>query len=175
MTVRRAVAWFVVVPFAGVSVLLGHRIAYAIAGAPADNLHGYLAHAPQLFAVLATGAVLGLAADTRARRRSPVPLAVVGVVAFVIQEHLERLIHTGHVPFLLTSPTLWLGIALQLPLAVAIWLIARRMAESLRSMPQRRRPPRADAFPVVFADMAARPAPRSRVFAHPGRGPPAGL
>lgn len=164
-----------VTPLAGVSVLVGHQIAYALSGAPTDSLHGYLAHAPQLLAVVATIAILGLAGDARARRRSPVPLAVLGIVAFVIQEHLERLIHTGHVPFLLTSPTLWLGIALQLPLAVAIWLIARRMAESLGSMPQRRMPPRADSFPLVFADMAALPATRSRVFAHRGRGPPASL
>ena len=67
-------------------------------------MHDYLAHAPQVVFILASLAVLGLAADARARRHSPVPLATLGVGAFVAQEHLERLIHTGHVPFLFASP-----------------------------------------------------------------------
>ena len=42
--------------------------------------------------------------DSRARRHSPAPLASLAIVAFVAQEHLERLIHTGQLPFLLTTP-----------------------------------------------------------------------
>ena len=105
-------------------------------GCPTGELHGYLAHAPQVVLILATLSLLGLAADARARRRSPVPLSLLAIVAFVVQEHLERLIHTGEMPFLLTSPVLWLGIALQLPLALAVWWVARRLADDLAAPPR---------------------------------------
>ena len=142
---RRTLTWLVTLPFAAASVVLGHAIAYRRhRHARPAGMHDYLAHAPQVVFILASLAVLGLAADSRARRHSPVPLAALGVGAFVAQEHLERLIHTGHVPFLLASPVLWLGIALQLPLAVAIWLVARRLAEDIAAPVRRaaRRVPR---------------------------------
>ncbi len=95
---RRALTWVLLLPFAAASVLIGHVVAYRVTGAPADGLHGYLAHAPQVVLILATLALLGLAADARARRSSPLPLALLAIGAFVAQEHLERLIHTGDVP-----------------------------------------------------------------------------
>ena len=128
---RRTLTWLVTLPFAAASVVIGHAIAYSVTGTPTGGMHDYLAHAPQIVFILASLAVLGLAADTRARRHSPLPLAVLGVGAFIAQEHLERLIHTGHVPFLFASPVMWLGIALQLPLAVTIWFVARRLAEDI--------------------------------------------
>ena len=99
------------------------------------------------------------------------PLAALGVGAFVAQEHLERLIHTGHVPFLFASPTLWLGIALQLPLAVAIWFVARRLAEDIATPVRRtvRRVPRLVQLlaPLVLPRVASAPG-----AAFPARGPP---
>src|SRR4051794_33097570 len=106
---RRTLTWLVTMPFAAASVLVGHANTYRPPGMPVDDLHGYLAHAPQVVLILATLALVGLAADARARRSSPVPVASLALAAFVTQEHLERLIHTGHVPFLLASPVLWLG------------------------------------------------------------------
>src|SRR3954451_3375361 len=128
---RRTLTWLVTLPFAAASVVLGHAIAYGVTGTRTGGMHDYLAHAPQVVFILASLAVLGLAADGRARRHSPLPLAFLGISAFVAQEHIERLIHTGHLPFLLASPVLWLGIALQLPLAIAIWFVARRLAEDI--------------------------------------------
>ena len=139
---RRTLTWLVTLPFAAASVVLGHAIAYSVTGTPTGGMHDYLAHAPQVVFILASLAVLGLAADTRARRHSPLPLAALGIGAFIAQEHLERLIHTGHVPFLFASPVLWLGIALQLPLAVAIWFVARRLAEDIATPRAPRRAPR---------------------------------
>ena len=89
---RRALTWVLLLPFAAASVLIGHVVAYRVTGAPADGLHGYLAHAPQIVLILATLALLGLAADARARRSSPLPLVLLAIFAFVAQEHLERLI-----------------------------------------------------------------------------------
>ena len=167
--------WLVTMPFAAVSVLIGHAIAYRVAGAPAGTpageLHGYLAHAPQIVLILATLALVGLAADSRARRRSPVPLAFLAITAFVTQEHLERLAHTGHLPFLLTSPTLWLGIALQLPLAAAVWIVARGLAGDLAAS-GRRVAPRVVRLSLLLRAGFSQPLASLPPVAHPGRGPP---
>jgi hypothetical protein len=168
---RRAVAWLVVLPFAAASVLLGHWIAYGVVGDPSDDLHGYLAHAPQVVLVLATLALLGLATDARVRRRSMAPLAGLATVAFVVQEHLERLIHTGELPFLLTSPVLWLGIVLQIPIGLAIWWLARRVAEDLATS-ARRNVPRLSAFAVPLVPPAAKRIAAPACESRSGRGPP---
>jgi uncharacterized membrane protein len=168
---RRTLTWLVTLPFAAASVVLGHAIAYGVTGTPTGGMHDYLAHAPQVVFILASLAVLGLAADARARRHSTVPLAALGVGAFVAQEHLEQLIHTGHVPFLFASPVLWLGIALQLPLAAVIWLVARRLAEDIAAPTRRpaRHVPRLVQVlaPLVLPLVASAPA-----GAWPARGPP---
>ena len=171
MGVRRVVLWPLVLPFAGVSVLVGHWAAYRLAGIPDDGLHEYLRHAPQLVAILATLGLVGLACDARARRSSPVPVALLGAIAFAAQEHVERLVHTGHLPFLLTSPVFLIGIALQLPLAVLIWVAARSVAGGLR--PRRRRPaPCLALLPLVLAPVSACVPCGAAVCAVRGRAPP---
>ena len=131
-------------------------------------MHGYLAHAPQLVLdprlagrCSASPPTLARAATRRCRsRRSP-------SVAFVAQEHLERLIHTGHLPFLLTSPVLWLGIALQVPLAVAVWLVARRLAEDIAAPVRAARPAARPRSPAAAraASAAASPSPAAPLHA----------
>src|SRR6478735_902267 len=168
---RRTLIWLVTLPFAAASVVLGHAIAYGVTGTPAGGMHDYLAHAPQVVFILASLAVLGLAADSRARRHSPVPLAALGIGTFVAQEHLERLIHTGHVPFLFASPVLWLGIALQLPLAAVIWLVARRLAEDIAA-PARRPARQVPRLVQLLAPLVLPPVASAPVGACPARGPP---
>jgi hypothetical protein len=170
--VRRTLTWLVTLPFAAASVLIGHAIAYRMVGMPTDDLHNYLAHAPQIVLILVTIALVGLAGDSRARRQSPAPLASLGILAFVAQEHVERLIHTGQLPFLLTNPVLWLGIALQVPLAIAVWIVARRVAEDIAA-PERRTVVRVAHFALDLIAIVTRLAPAVAVAAHPGRGPPA--
>ncbi len=168
---RRTLICLLLVPFAAVSVLVGHIVAYRVTGAPADDVHGYLAHAPQVVLILATLALLGLAADARARRSTPMPLALLAIGAFVAQEHLERLIHTGEVPFLLTSPALWVGVALQLPLTLAVWWFARRVACDLVSS-QRRAAPRLVALSLPEGAPAGIPLVSRLAIVASGRGPP---
>ena len=168
---RRTLTWLVTLPFAAASVVLGHAIAYGVTGTPTGGMHDYLAHAPQVVFILASLAVVGLAADVRARRHSPVPLAALGIGAFVAQEHLERLIHTGHVPFLFASPVLWLGIALQLPLATVIWLVARRLAEDIAA-PARRPARQVPRLVQLLAPLVLPPVASAPVGACPARGPP---
>ena len=135
-------------------------------------MHDYLAHAPQIVFILASLAVLGLAADTRARRHSPLPLAVLGIGAFVAQEHLERLIHTGHVPFLFASPVMWLGIALQLPLAVGDLVRRAQAGRGHRHAgAPRRRAASHDSFSCSPRSFCRR-SRRRPARACPARGPP---
>jgi hypothetical protein len=169
---RRTLTWLVTMPFAAASVLLGHAIAYRATGMPAGDVHGYLEHAPQVVLILASIAVLGLAADSRARRQSPVPLAGIGVAAFVAQEHLERLVHTGHIPFLLASPVLWLGVALQLPLAVVVWLLSRCVAEDIAAPLCHTLPRRLALLPVALAPAGVTALAGSARATRSGRGPP---
>ena len=168
---RRTLTWLVTLPFAAASVVIGHAIAYGVTGTPTGGMHDYLAHAPQIVLILASLAVLGLAADTRARRQSPLPLAGLGIGVFIAQEHLERLIHTGHVPFLFASPVMWIGIALQLPLAVTIWFVARRLAEAIAT-PVRRVARRVPRLVQLLAPLVLPPVASAPGAAFPARGPP---
>jgi len=168
---RRALICLLLLPFAAASVLIGHVVAYRVTGTPTGDLHGYLAHAPQVVAILATLALLGLAADARARKSSPIPLAFLAIGAFVAQEHLERLVHTGDVPFLLTSPAFWLGIALQLPLTFAVWWLARVLAGELAAS-TRRVTPAVGALALPVRTPATRPWPSLIASTTSGRGPP---
>ncbi|MCY7301976.1 MAG: hypothetical protein LH654_02875 [Thermoleophilia bacterium] len=168
---RRALTWLLLLPFAAASVLVGHVVAYRVTGTPLGDAHGYLAHAPQVVLILALLALLGLAADARARKNSPVPLAFLAVGAFAAQEHLERLIHTGEVPYLLTSPALWVGVALQAPLAVAVWWIARRLASDLAASVGRM-PPAVGWLALALRVFRARPWASAVTTSASGRGPP---
>ena len=146
---RRALIWLLTLPFAAASILAGHGAAYALTGAAPDAFHGYLEHAPQVVAVLALLGLLGLAREGRARSTSFVPVAALAAAGFTCQEHLERVLHTGELPLLLTSPAFWLGLALQLPFAAVVWLVARRIARSRGSV-TRARPPRLALLPLVL-------------------------
>jgi hypothetical protein len=168
---RRTLTWLMTLPFAAASVLIGHELAYTATGTPTGGMHDYLAHAPQVVFILASLAVLGLATDARARSHSAVPLASLGIGAFVAQEHLERLIHTGHVPFLFASPVMWVGIALQLPLAAAVWFIARRLAEDIAA-PVRRTVRRIPRLVPALSALVLPPVAAASRAACPARGPP---
>jgi hypothetical protein len=104
-------------------------------------------------------------------------LAVLPPLAFAIQEHLERLFATGHLPLHAATATSFLvGLGLQLPFAAAAVVLARllgRMAVALgrafasappvccRRLPARR-PPTSLALPRLTA----------LAFGQPQRGPP---
>lgn len=95
--------------------------------------HGYMSKLPVLFALAGAVvfvALLGGVVDT-ARGRSVAPLpawafALLPPVTFVLQEVLERSLHTGTFFWqAVEAPTFLPGLALQLPFAVAAYLIAR--------------------------------------------------
>lgn len=129
---RRLLAWILVTPVATAGVLVTHALAYRLTGTKPGPMHEYLAHVPQVVFVLASLALVGLALQERSlsqfSSRWVAPLAPLG---FVCQEHIERLVHTGQLPFLLTSPTFLVGLALQLPVAAVCVVLVRRVVGAL--------------------------------------------
>lgn len=133
-------------------MLLGHAAAYRLTGQPTGDVHAYLDHAPQVLLLLATLAVT-LLALTRAAAAPPAwPFPVLALGAFVVQEHVERLLHTGEFPWLLTSATFLAGFVVQLPLALGAWAIARRLLRALAAQP--RRPQLLPVYQVALAPAA---------------------
>jgi hypothetical protein len=171
--VRRALSWAVTLPLTAAGVLCAHAAAYRALGAPSEGVHGYLAHAPQLVAVLGSVALAALVVESRAATRSAWPFAAVALSAFACQEHVERLAHTGELPWLLTRPVFLLGLALQLPFALAAWLLARLLLR-VRAAP-RARPPRVPALLLPLPSRAVAATAVPALPLRPGRGPPAVL
>ena len=128
-------AWALVTPVSAAGILAAHALAYALTGTEPGAMHGYLAHAPQVAAVLATIGLVGLALQERGvGRRSFASFALLAPLGFACQEHLERLAHTGELPWLLTTPSFLVGLALQVPVALACVAVARRVGGALTGM-----------------------------------------
>jgi hypothetical protein len=138
--VSRHVTWVVSLPLAVASWLGAHCLAYWLVspggehrmGLHAEHGHAYLGYAPAIgllgLAFVLAGVVLCVGEGLRGRRPSRPPLrlfALLPPVGFAVQEHLERLIGSGAVPYdLLVEPTFLVGLALQLPFALAALLLA---------------------------------------------------
>ncbi len=165
----RRLLWPVVLLLAGAGVLVGHDLAYRLAGAGGGGLHGYLAHAPQVLVALSLPAALVAVSGGRTRAPRPWAFALLGAGGFAAMEHLERLGHGG-VPWLLTTPLFLLGLALQLPFALAAWWLARTLLAL--DTPRLRRPAPLPRFTVALSPVPslalAAPQPSTP---HP-RGPP---
>jgi hypothetical protein len=169
--VRRTFAWLLTLTLTAAGMLAGHTAAYALVTEP-SGLHEYLDHAPQVLLVLATLALAGLALTSRGATPAAWPFPVVALAGFGAQEHVERLAHTGEAPWLLTNPVFLVGLALQLPVAVAAWLLARLLLHTLASTPPRRPPRLSGLWLPVAAAVGASPATRAP-DALRARGPPA--
>jgi len=172
--VRRALTWGLTLPLVGASVLAGHALAYAATGSDPGAMHAYLAHAPQVLAVLVLVGLVGLAVDQRSGRPATAPFALLGMVVFALQEHLERYAHAGEVPLLLADRTFLLGLALQVPVGlVALW-VARRLVAVLREVGRTpSRPPRIGEIPFVLPVAAVGVGGVRLPVVGLGRGPPA--
>jgi len=123
--VNRTWVWLVVSPVAAAGVLIGHGLAYRLTSTPTDPFHAYLEHAPQVLLILTVAGVILAALGTRTNAPPARAFPLVAIAAFVVQEHLERLVHGGGVPMILTSPAFVVGLALQVPVALVAWALAR--------------------------------------------------
>jgi hypothetical protein len=170
---RRALTWTLTLPLVGVSVLVGHALAYRLTGTAPGSMHDYLGHAPQVLAVLAVVGLLGLAIDQRAERLATMPFAGLGLAVFAVQEHLERAAHTGDLPLLLADPAFLVGLSLQIPVGLVAVRIARRLAAVLDSAaPWPAGPPVVSTVPLVWSPVVRVPRRQLQPAATLGRGPP---
>jgi hypothetical protein len=141
--IRRSAPCVIAVPLAVASWLGAHCLAYWLVapGAEepmrvhADHGHAWLGYTPSLaiwaLALVVAGLVLCVGEGLRGRRPSGPPVRLFALLppgGFVVQEHLERLIGTGSVPTdLIAEPTFLVGLALQLPFALAALLLTRAL------------------------------------------------
>jgi hypothetical protein len=113
---RFGAPWLVSLPFMAAGCLAAHSLAYHLVPMPAER-HGYLAFAPLILGVLGAVAVVGVC--RRGRSPSPFAFAALPPLAFVVQEHAERL------ELVVTEPAFLVGLLLQLPFALAALVAAR--------------------------------------------------
>jgi hypothetical protein len=170
--VTRTRAWLVVAPVLAAGVLGTHTLAYRLTGTPTDAFHAYLAHVPQILLLVAlAGLVLGGLGE-RLDAPRPVFFAAVAVSAFVAQEHLERIVHGGGVPMLLTTPAFLVGVLLQIPAALVAWGVARWLLSAVGEI-SLRRPTRPrltlELVPLAVGVLS----PRGELRLSRGRAPPA--
>jgi hypothetical protein len=190
---RRALAWALIVPLAILGSQFAHAVAYRgvepDAGARAALLtstgHSYLDYVPLAVALMtALGAFAAIGQFRLALQGSPTtrvrwaPFAALPLIVFALQEHFERLVHDGSIPWTAaTAPTFLLGLALQLPFALLAYAVARVVLRAVRTLAHvftrrrgARRPPVAGARHSSL-DFAV---PRATGLARgwTGRGPP---
>jgi hypothetical protein len=188
---RQRLAWFSAAPLMLGGLLAAHSLGYWLAipdaHARADALarsgHGYFGYVPFALVVCATvllaALVLQAVAGFKGERRRPAtsPLIVMlSPLAFVVQELLERLVHTGHFPLTTVfQPAFLFGLALQMPFALAALLItraldsaARAVGRALAARPHQIFP----AFVPVPVRVAAAPRPAGLARGYGERAPP---
>lgn len=149
---RRLIVWLVTLPLAVAGSQVAHALAYrAVDPDPAERAHAlsasghaYLSYLPLLLAVGTVLVLLALASEIRhivaapgrqGLRPGAWSFAGLAPAIFVFQEHFERLVHTGGFPWdAALAPSFVVGLALQLPLALAAYLLARFLLRAARSL-----------------------------------------
>jgi hypothetical protein len=137
---RRRAAWLISLPLAVAAWLGAHCFAYWLVspgaehqmGVHAEHGHAYLGYTPALviwgLALVLAGLVLCVGEGVRGSRPAGPPLwlfAILPPAGFAVQEHLERVLSTGGIPpDVVLEPTFLVGLALQLPFALAALLLA---------------------------------------------------
>ena len=189
---RRGLAWVFALPLMLAGSQAAHVLAYRWVYPSTDirlhalfvTGHGYLDRLPFVLAAGGAAALVALvfaAADAaRGRHVERLPAAAFALLpplAFVLQEVLERSIHSGTLVWqAVEAPTFLPGLVLQLPFALAAYLVARlllraaeRAGRALAPRPPRR-------IFVIAAQRPPRPAAvrRRSPLAHrlAQRGPP---
>jgi hypothetical protein len=191
----RRLTWLLTLPLMIGGLLAGHWLAYraaiedAHARAHALDVtgHAYLAYGTAIVAVCLalalTALVLRVSASFRGARRSspPAAFAALPLLAFALQEHLERYVHSGELPWTaVLEPTFAIGIAVQLPFAFAALLVAEvldSLAHAVGAALAAAASPRLSFQLPPAAPVAPIPVPRLPVLArgYSGRAPPFAL
>jgi hypothetical protein len=158
-------------------VLVAHWLAYRLL-VPDPALraagHGYLAHAPLALGLLLLAGFAVRVMTPGAEAGRAWPFAVLPPAAFILQEELEALLHSGGPAA--PDRVLVAGLLLAVPFGLVAYGLARglsavadRIGVALRARRRRLRPvsrPRPAALVSTLR-------PAALALAHPGRGPPA--
>jgi hypothetical protein len=188
---RQRLTWISIAPLMLGGLLAGHALGYRLAisdpHARADALahsgHGYFSYVPfalsvclgVLLAGLALQAISGFRGEPRRPATSPL-IVLLPPVAFVVQEILERFVHGGHVPWTTAvQPSFLIGLALQLPFALAALLLAWALDSAARAIGTALASAPRPAFQIfvpapVHSSTAPRPAGLARGYGE--RAPP---
>jgi hypothetical protein len=168
------------IPLAAVGCLTGHAVGYAIVGMSRRDahVHGYLSFAPQFLAICAAFVAAALALRLSGRLTGRVaawPFALLPLLAFCAQELIERLA-AGLPAHAVLEPAVFVGLAAQLPIALAGFLVARALlrvtdaaARALQPLP----PPALLRHGILLVPASSvAPSGTSFGFDRPGRAPP---
>lgn len=146
------VAWSLVVPLAVVGSQIAHVVGYRLATPDGDERahaltssgHAYLTYLPLVLAVCSALLALGLIGEIRrlasdagegVSRPSAWGFAALAPAIFCFQEHFERLAHDGAFPFgAALERTFLVGLLLQVPFALAAFLLARLLLRAVRAL-----------------------------------------
>jgi hypothetical protein len=130
------VAWLVSLPLSAAGMLLAHESAWELVehDHAAGEGHGYLQYGAILGALIMAALIVGTTAQLIrgvsgagiARPPSAWLFAIVPIIGFLLQEHLEHLVASREldIGFFVSAPFL-LGLALQLPFAFAALFVTR--------------------------------------------------
>ena len=147
---RQRLAWLSTAPLMFAGLIAGHQLAYRLvytdaharADAMASSGHAYFGFLPLalsvsfgvLLAGLALQAISGFRREHRRAATSPL-IVLLPPIAFVVQEFTERLLHTGQVPWtVVVQPAFLLGLAFQLPFALAALIVAWLLDSAARAV-----------------------------------------
>ncbi|HEY7603285.1 MAG TPA: hypothetical protein VH760_03400 [Gaiellaceae bacterium] len=166
-------------PLAAAGTLAGHTAGYALVGVSRRDAlaHGYLGYAPQFLALCVAVLALALALRVTGRlqgRPAAWPFALIPPIAFLAQELIERLA-AGLPAHAVLEPAVYVGLAVQLPIALAAFLAARVLVRVADEAAQTLAPPRSFALrPVPLSIAAPQPSPAAARLAldRLGRAPP---
>jgi len=147
---RRRLAWGVALPLALAGTQAAHALAYTLVypqaslrgAALAATGHSYFTWLPAVLAgagacaLLSLGGTVVCAARGRAEHAAPAwALALLAPTVFSLQEILELSLHTGRFGWqAVLAPTFLPGLALQLPFALAAYLLARMLLRAATAL-----------------------------------------
>jgi hypothetical protein len=185
----RVSLWLLTVPLAVAGSQVAHLLTYRLVAPNADQRahlladtgHAYMAHLP-LGLALCTVVVLFALVGTRGARPGQASglaawhFALIAPLVFCCQEHFERLLHDGSFPFdAVLQRTFLVGLALQLPFALAAYVLARlllRAARAVTALLSRRCSPVLPALLVGYRSVERDARGRIAASGFAPRGPP---
>jgi hypothetical protein len=181
----------VALPIALIGVEVGHAVANAIFGSPAEDGEVFASPTsgagllPPLLALALALILVGLGGRMAGwwwlpgrSRLVALPFACLPPVGFVLLELGEGFVHAGAMPWgSMLEPTFLVGLVLQVPFALAAYVIARvllRWSDSVRRLILRRAAPPllAPSRPSHLRPSDDRPSTLRRGWAYSGRAPP---